>query len=931
MNSKPPGAEPLRPPTSPGAQSSSISRKAGKRPADSTLPSSSIHAMLNSFPVRQSCHIAQRLLELVTCASCSKPYTSPITLPCGHTTCRPCILKRIKAAIAANDQMIGTSRASHVPPRLPLCSITVPCSVTGCPRSAIGQGLGTWAGYSASFGPPEEDINPASSEVSEQDEEYNGQDVGVPPVDGFVVGAENQSLSLGVIPPQLRSKSNTFAMEPFSPDDGERFSELSLRTDVTLAKAVSVIQRFAIGPISTKTSHPAEPARRPWRPVRGFASARRLHSADSSYTSRGIQRSRLRGQSHTLIIDRRSSARPGATPIAPHFRALLGGSEVGRESGAVSSIRAADTDDDEDEDMASTAATHVRRRQSALGRRTSRSFTVMSYEQSADDHQNQVPAGGDTVGLGTDAEFAEVEAECYGEVDKNGEYDDDDDDFGGAFARPRQPMGYGEEAEERRHQAILRKRIQVRHQDPKVSDESEWDTEASASNTSQIMNNHAIGTRKASPSLSSPAREDDTSDAKLFTPEHILFDLTDVLECQLCYLLFYEPITTPCGHTFCRACFARSLDYSSKCPLCRASMPSFAFFQNHPLNHALLRLLTSELGDLQCSQQVLVPKHAPVRRASDAFPVEDLRSLSCCGVFADSHSMATTLVSSPHGVKGHSDWDDSADEDDPDAMSSISFGFRNLYQQRVASAKEEQRQTSDWMPIFVCTLAFPGMPTNLHIFEPRYKLMVRRCMQTSGVSQFGIVLPRRSVDAPQYGTMLEIKSCQMLLDGRSMLETVGGKRFKLLETGSLDGYTTGRVEYINDITPQALAQEEFAVARHNAALEKDGQQGLLEAPTACAPVHERLPTMAGLINSCSAFIDLLRTQTAPGLFEQILATYGPVPQPLEVDRLSWWLGMVLPIDEYAKSSLLPVQSPRKRLEMIVEWINRVQESWVPVT
>jgi hypothetical protein len=28
-------------------------------------------------------------------------------------------------------------------------------------------------------------------------------------------------------------------------------------------------------------------------------------------------------------------------------------------------------------------------------------------------------------------------------------------------------------------------------------------------------------------------------------------------------------VTTPCGHTFCRACFARTTDHSNKCPMCR--------------------------------------------------------------------------------------------------------------------------------------------------------------------------------------------------------------------------------------------------------------------------------------------------------------------------------------------------------------------------
>lgn len=43
----------------------------------------------------------------------------------------------------------------------------------------------------------------------------------------------------------------------------------------------------------------------------------------------------------------------------------------------------------------------------------------------------------------------------------------------------------------------------------------------------------------------------------------------DDADCILCMKLLYEPVTTPCGHTFCKACFARSMDHGNRCPMCR--------------------------------------------------------------------------------------------------------------------------------------------------------------------------------------------------------------------------------------------------------------------------------------------------------------------------------------------------------------------------
>ncbi|EPS62991.1 hypothetical protein M569_11797, partial [Genlisea aurea] len=44
---------------------------------------------------------------------------------------------------------------------------------------------------------------------------------------------------------------------------------------------------------------------------------------------------------------------------------------------------------------------------------------------------------------------------------------------------------------------------------------------------------------------------------------------TDDFDCTLCLKLLYEPVTTPCGHSFCRSCLFQSMDRGNKCPLCR--------------------------------------------------------------------------------------------------------------------------------------------------------------------------------------------------------------------------------------------------------------------------------------------------------------------------------------------------------------------------
>ena len=51
-----------------------------------------------------------------------------------------------------------------------------------------------------------------------------------------------------------------------------------------------------------------------------------------------------------------------------------------------------------------------------------------------------------------------------------------------------------------------------------------------------------------------------------------------------------------------------------------------------------------------------------------------------------------------------------------------------------------------------------------------------------------------------YGTMLEIRDIQYFDDGRSVVDTIGGKRFRVLSRGVKDGYNTAKVEYLHDDT-----------------------------------------------------------------------------------------------------------------------------------
>lgn len=201
----------------------------------------------------------------------------------------------------------------------------------------------------------------------------------------------------------------------------------------------------------------------------------------------------------------------------------------------------------------------------------------------------------------------------------------------------------------------------------------------------------------------------------------------DDFECSLCYRLMHEPVTTPCGHSFCRQCLDRCLDHQSNCPLCKGSLVEYLAERRQTRDESLENILKTY------------------------FPQE-------------------------HEAR------------------------KKIHEDELVELAKMGEDEKHHIPIFVCTLAFPGVTCPLHIFEPRYRLMVRQCME-AGTRQFGMCISMGDDqdDFSEYGCMLEIRDVQFFPDGRSLVDCIGGRRFKVLSRGHRDGYNTANVEFLRDV------------------------------------------------------------------------------------------------------------------------------------
>ncbi|XP_059469397.1 LON peptidase N-terminal domain and RING finger protein 3 [Neocloeon triangulifer] len=205
---------------------------------------------------------------------------------------------------------------------------------------------------------------------------------------------------------------------------------------------------------------------------------------------------------------------------------------------------------------------------------------------------------------------------------------------------------------------------------------------------------------------------------------------------------------------------------------------------------------------------------------------------------------------------------------------------------------QEQEQTSEphrRVPVFVCTTGFPGIPCPLFIYEPRYRLMIRRAVE-NGNRQFGMAAYLESEGRyADFGTMLEIRDTLSFNNGCSIVTSIGVSRFKVLSRGEKDGYNLAQVELLKD---EAIPEE-------------------------------RLEVVSELHNEVRARAQTWLMSLPQKSRSEIEQTFGPMPD-IESDwnslpdgpQWTWWLMAILPLGSKLKVGILSTTSLEKRMRAI---------------
>ena len=181
-------------------------------------------------------------------------------------------------------------------------------------------------------------------------------------------------------------------------------------------------------------------------------------------------------------------------------------------------------------------------------------------------------------------------------------------------------------------------------------------------------------------------------------------------------------------------------------------------------------------------------------------------------------------------------------------------------------------QRPNRIPLFpLDVVLLPTMPLPLHIFEPRYKAMIRRCLEEK--IEFGMILAGEKAVATVGCTAEIVRKLRDYADGRSEILAEGRAVFHLVQLLDEKEYYEGTVDYLADEASPLDA-------------EKESQ-------------------LVGLFEQCHAH-----------LFGRPWADAGRK----EPATLAYRMASLLPIERMQKQSLLENRSETSRREFVFNWM-----------
>ena len=178
------------------------------------------------------------------------------------------------------------------------------------------------------------------------------------------------------------------------------------------------------------------------------------------------------------------------------------------------------------------------------------------------------------------------------------------------------------------------------------------------------------------------------------------------------------------------------------------------------------------------------------------------------------------------------------------------------------------------IPLFPLDLVLmPGAELPLHIFEPRYKVMIARCLEEK--LEFGLILAANQSVATMGCTAEIVQKIREYPDGRMDILTAGRAVFHLIELIEDNEYYEATVEYAVDDTFAHDSEQEVQLVQ--------------------------------LFDRCHA---------------QMFGRPWANPGDLHPEGLAYRMAAMLPVELEKRQALLETRSERDRRELLLRWMER---------
>ena len=178
------------------------------------------------------------------------------------------------------------------------------------------------------------------------------------------------------------------------------------------------------------------------------------------------------------------------------------------------------------------------------------------------------------------------------------------------------------------------------------------------------------------------------------------------------------------------------------------------------------------------------------------------------------------------------------------------------------------------IPLFPLDLVLlPGVPLPLHIFEPRYKEMIKECLEAK--KHFGLIRMHDETMSTIGCTAEIIQVLKAYPDGRSDILTEGKRRFEVLQTNQERSFLQAEVFFLDDDSTAAAKAD---------------------------------------------------IQKAMGLHDEIMQLAGAQPESrgeIDTNQLAYRLAGSLPFDPDFQQALLEMNSEAERMQAIISFFERI--------